>query len=112
MIASSAMNGDSFAEYYDSCRKLLARTCESIFEGEKNYTFYTFRHQFAANAKKKYSIERVAQVMGHDSLASAPKSYASAKFAHRTNSAPISRTTHADAQAPTNSTGPTDTAIS
>ena len=40
------------------------------------------RHQFSANVKNKFTKEEVADLMGHDSIESAPKDYASRKKGH------------------------------
>lgn len=82
-LQSNHEAGTSFAKTYDSCRKLLHRTCMEIFKGEKVYTFYSFRHQFAANGKTKYTREQLAVIMGHDAIKSSENSYASRRFADK-----------------------------
>lgn len=76
-------SGEPFEKYYDACRKCLLRTCQKVFKGKKVYTLYVMRHQFAANAKAKYSREQVAALMGHSDIASANKYYASKRHGHR-----------------------------
>ena len=75
--------GEPFKKYYDQCRQCLLRTCKKVFKGKKIYTLYVMRHQFAANAKAKYSREQVAALMGHSDIASANKYYASKRHGHR-----------------------------
>lgn len=76
-IAQNRQDGNTFSYYYDSCRQALLRACVKTFDGKKRYTLYVMRHQFAANIKNKYSQEKVAELMGHDDIGSAPKNYAS-----------------------------------
>lgn len=82
-LQSNIQSGIHFTKSYEWCRKLLFRTCQEIFGGKKNYTLYSFRHQFAANGKTKYSREELAQIMGHDAVKSAENSYAAKRFADK-----------------------------
>lgn len=82
-IRTHLAEGKPFSEYYDQCRKCFARACEYAFKGKKRYTLYVLRHQFAANAKGKYSREEVAELMGHGDIASASKYYAAKRRGHR-----------------------------
>ncbi len=81
-IANHRNNGGQFDDYYQSCRQALFRACLNAFGGNKRYTLYTMRHQFSANIKNKFSKEEVADLMGHDSIESAPKDYASRRKGH------------------------------
>ena len=48
-------------------------------------SLYTFRHQFAANAKKAFTQEEVAALLGHGSTATAGRHYARARSANGTS---------------------------
>ena len=76
-------SGSTFLQYYDSCRKLMARASRDLFDGKANYTLYTLRHQYAANGKKIFSRAELAERMGHDSIKTAENSYASNHRAHK-----------------------------
>lgn len=82
-IREAEDSGITFAKYYDSCRKLLERACRDLFDKAKSYTLYTLRHQYAANGKNIFSKEELAARMGHDSVKTAPSSYASSSRAHK-----------------------------
>lgn len=82
-IARSKAEGETFQQYYDSCRRLLERVCIEVFKGKKSYSLYSMRHQYAANGKKIFTREELARRMGHDSIQTAEKAYASGRFAHK-----------------------------
>ncbi len=58
---------DGFEKYKHSCTKYLNRICKSIWKNEKHYSFYSFRHQFAANAKRVNSLGEVKRELGSNS---------------------------------------------
>jgi integrase len=58
-------------------RHYLYRAARAALGRRANYpSLYTFRHQFAANAKANHSREEVAAMMGHGSAATAGRNYA------------------------------------
>lgn len=83
LIKKHLETGEPFNKYYEQCRQCLLRACKHAFKGKKIYTLYVLRHQFAANAKAKYSREEVAILMGHTNVASNNKYYASKRHGHR-----------------------------
>lgn len=83
LIQKHLETGEPFEKYYEACRKCLVRACQHAFKGKKIYTLYVLRHQFAANAKAKYSREEVAILMGHTNVASNNKYYAAKRYGHR-----------------------------
>ncbi|WP_156030326.1 hypothetical protein [Thiomonas sp. FB-Cd] len=62
-----AKGEDGFDKYQKACTKYLQRVCKSIWEDEKLYSFYSFRHQFAANAKRVMSLDEVKLSLGSNS---------------------------------------------
>ena len=80
MMREDLDNGQSFAAYYDKCRKRLERSCQKVFQGKKRYSLYVARHQFAANAKTKFPEHVVAQLMGHKEISTARRAYAASRY--------------------------------
>ena len=70
-----AKDEDGFDKYQNACTRYLHRVCKSIWKGEKLYSFYSFRHQFAANAKRVMSLDEVKLTLGSNSaMKYAPRS--------------------------------------
>ncbi len=64
-MAQGAAVDDAFKNYYDRCRNLLLTACKIAFKGERSYTLRMTRSQYAANAKREFTLEEVAEMMGH-----------------------------------------------
>ncbi|WP_031409456.1 hypothetical protein [Thiomonas sp. FB-Cd] len=62
-----AKGEDGFDKYQQACTKYLHRVCKSIWKDEKLYSLYSFRHQFAANAKRVMSLDEVKLSLGSNS---------------------------------------------
>lgn len=58
---------DGFDKYQRACTQYLYRVCQSIWNGEKLYSLYSFRHQFAANSKRVMSLDEVKLTLGSNS---------------------------------------------
>lgn len=67
----------AWEQYYEMCRGLLYRTNKKVRpKGKINLTFYSARHQFAADSKASGITEyERAALMGHGSIATAEKHY-------------------------------------
>jgi hypothetical protein len=65
MIEQSEMLGIDFATYHKQVSQAIRRACRSIWDGQKKYTLYSLRRQFAANAADAYGVEVSSQMMGH-----------------------------------------------
>jgi hypothetical protein len=58
---------EGFNRLQAACSKYLKRICEAIWNGEKTFCLYSFRHQFAANSKRVMSLTDVKLVLGSNS---------------------------------------------
>lgn len=67
-----------FEKYYKASVRCLGYTCKMIWpKGNKHYTLYSARHQFAANQKAAgKSKEEIAAMMGHSDISTAGRHYA------------------------------------
>jgi hypothetical protein len=75
----------SFSSFYNSCRDILRRTSDSLWPKRLLHpSLYTARHMFAAAAKSTWPPDRVAALMGHGSIRSAPEYYSAGRHAHGT----------------------------
>ena len=73
--ASNAPGG--YPAWQRRLRHYFARSIRAALGKRQHYpSLYTFRHQFAANAKAVFSQEEVAALMGHASAATAGRNYA------------------------------------
>ncbi len=80
--AVQSTGSSGFKGSYDGVRNLVRVVARRTFPGRKRYpTLYTARHTFAARAKATFNRETVAALMGHASLESAARHYASSKLA-------------------------------
>lgn len=76
-VRSSISLGSGYQSFYNACRDILRRTCDSIWPGRSRHpSLYTARHIFAADAKSSFSKEIVAALLGHGSMESASRYYA------------------------------------
>lgn len=76
-VQSSISLGCGYQSFYNACRDILRRTCDSIWPGRLRHpSLYTARHLFAADAKSSFSKEIVAALLGHGSTESASRYYA------------------------------------
>lgn len=68
---------DGYPAWQTRLRHYLARSSRAALGKRRQYpSLYTFRHQFAANAKATFSQEGVAALMGHASASTAGRNYA------------------------------------
>ena len=77
---------DGYCRWQQRLRNHLRRVAIKALGRRVRYpALYTFRHQFAANAKKSLSQEEVAALLGHGSTATAGRHYARASSANGAN---------------------------
>lgn len=57
--------------------QVIYKVCEKIFNGsnQKNYSLYSARHQFIANAKKTMKLEEIAALVGHNTVKTSREHY-------------------------------------
>lgn len=73
-----------FNKLYLSVKQRLQTVCKQIYKGKKNYSLYTFRRQFSANAKAAVGSDATAELMGHVNAQSPSTGYyGKANQAHR-----------------------------
>lgn len=71
--------GVDFTAMYHSVRDAIATVARRVLSSRRRYpSLYTARHCFSAAAKNSFSKAEVAALMGHASLETAPRHYASA----------------------------------
>jgi len=74
--AAQAAAKDCYDADLDGMQRLLRDTCRRLWPRRKyHYALYSCRHQFAADAKRVYSPEEVAALMGHGSDTTATQHY-------------------------------------
>lgn len=77
IAAAVDLEPGGYAAWQARLRHYLYRATRSALGKRANYpSLYTFRHQFAADAKASRSREEVAALMGHSSAATAGRNYA------------------------------------
>ncbi len=65
-------------------QRLLRNACKQIWPRRKErYALYSCRHEFAAQARRVYTLQEVAALMGHGSDATATQHYGRPTRAHR-----------------------------
>ncbi|WP_156030206.1 hypothetical protein [Thiomonas sp. FB-Cd] len=67
VAAAKAKSDRGFEKFQHACTKYLNRVCTEIWNGERSYSFYSFRHQFAANSKRVMPLDQVEVVLGSHS---------------------------------------------
>lgn len=65
MIAQAEQQGIDFATYHKQVSQVIRRACQKIWCGKKQYTLYSLRRQFSANASDQYGVEISSKMMGH-----------------------------------------------
>jgi hypothetical protein len=65
MIEHAQKAGIDFATYHKQASQVIRRACLKIWKGKKQYTLYSLRRQFAANAADQYGVEASSIMMGH-----------------------------------------------
>jgi len=73
-----------FVKYFNQCRQILYRACQSIWHGKKSYSLYTLRKQYSSNMKAMVGSDATAELMGHSSKDSpSAASYGKSNQAHK-----------------------------
>lgn len=79
-LQNIANSGMDFRDYYEVARKLLWRTCKSIWGDKHTYSLYVVRHQFSATHKLlDTSPDEIARLMGHSNTRAHTRHYAKAR---------------------------------
>lgn len=78
-----------FADVQKEAAALMARVCRRLWPTRKHqYSLYTFRHQFIAQAKAAYTPAEVAALAGHATDETASRHYGRRRFAWTGDAAP------------------------
>jgi hypothetical protein len=82
--AAKAEAQNRFDQEVKAMQRLLRNTCKQIWPRRKErYALYSCRHEFAAQARRVYTLQEVAALMGHGSDTTATQHYGRPTRAHR-----------------------------
>jgi hypothetical protein len=76
-LMQEAHSSGKYQQYYEGVRKLLLRLNQKLSGNEEaQYVqLYSMRHKFSSTAKKAYTLDEVAAMMGHATDATASEHY-------------------------------------
>lgn len=81
-IAEGFRQDGGYERFQDRLRQYLYKAARAALGRRERYpSLYTFRHQFAANAKRQFNQGEVAALLGHGSDATASRHYAQGRLA-------------------------------